>query len=339
MTDASQIENLNLQGDSQKPTDNELAGYLHPMFASSFAEFGQPVKLPRSGGWFIKRMIPGFPYCDGMGCYPTLSCRDWLQLGADLDEIASEIVSLSAVINPFGNHDEDLLKRTFQDRIVAFKRHYVTDLTRSPKEFIAPRHLRNVKRATQAVKIEIHTDPSAYLNDWIRLYSCLIERHSITDLRKFSDESFRKLLQVPGMVMFRAVLDDEAVGITLWFMQGEVAYYHLGSFSEAGYKARAGFALFWNTIQYFADLRLRWLHLGGREGAKVNAQEDDGLSDFKSGWSTGTKQAFFCGRIFNREIYAQIVKEKAVLPTNYFPAYRLGEFSESPQASPNPPAR
>ena len=61
-------------------------------------------------------------------------------------------------------------------------------------------------------------------------------------------------------------------------------------------------------------------HLG------VESNCTDGLSQFKRGWSTGTRTAYFCGRIFDHKSYAEIVKAKGIAATTYFPAYRKGEF-------------
>jgi hypothetical protein len=110
----------------------------------------------------------------------------------------------------------------------------------------------------------------------------------------------------------------------LWYIQGNVGYYHLGAYSEFGYELRASFALFSFAIDYFAADRLRWLNLGA--GAGVQGDATDGLSRFKRGWSTETRTVYLCGRIFNRSRYQEIVKAKRIGITGYFPAYRRGEF-------------
>ena len=61
-------------------------------------------------------------------------------------------------------------------------------------------------------------------------------------------------------------------------------------------------------------------------GAGVEANSTDGLSRFKKGWSTGTRTVYFCGRIFNHTKYSEIVRAKGISVSNYFPAYRRGEF-------------
>jgi hypothetical protein len=110
----------------------------------------------------------------------------------------------------------------------------------------------------------------------------------------------------------------------LWFVQGDVGYYHLGAYSPPGYEMRASFALFQFAIEYFSVSGLRWLSIGA--GAGVGSGETDGLTRFKKGWSTGTRTAYFCGRIFDNVKYQEIVSTKDIPATDYFPAYRLGEF-------------
>jgi hypothetical protein len=64
------------------------AGYAHPVFAQSFAGFGEPIPLERCGGFLIARPIPGTDVCDAIGCYPLFSCRDFRYLRHDLQDLA-----------------------------------------------------------------------------------------------------------------------------------------------------------------------------------------------------------------------------------------------------------
>src|SRR5262249_47210850 len=102
------------------------------------------------------------------------------------------------------------------------------------------------------------------------------------------------------------------------------AYYHLGAYSDTGYDLGASFALFEYSIEYFSQSGMKWLSLGAGAGTAANA--DSGLSRFKAGGSNGTRTAYLCGRIFDRSKYQDIVTTRNVPMTDYFPAYRLGEF-------------
>ncbi len=112
--------------------------------------------------------------------------------------------------------------------------------------------------------------------------------------------------------------------MSLSYVQGNVVYTHLIACNALGYELDSSYALYWCEIEYFRSRGLKWLNLGA--GAGVHGNGRDGLTWFKRGWATGTRTAYLCGRIFDRQAYDQIVKAKGVADTGYFPAYRAGEF-------------
>jgi hypothetical protein len=302
----------------------EPEGYANSRYARALAEFGTPRLLPRSRGWLLERSIPATPYRDAMGCYPLFTCADWSQLEVDLNEL-HDLVSVALVADPFGNHDLELLRRCFPDRVIPFKEHLVTNLAQSPESFVDAQHRRKARRALERLTVERCDDPTRFVDDWNKLYANLIQRHTIHGLAAFSATSFRKQMVVPGLSMFRASDGDETVGITLWYADRGVAYYHLGAYSEAGYKLEASFAIFWYVLDYFARREVQWLDLGAGAGLSSD-EKTDGLTRFKRGWANDTRSAYFCGRIFDRARYEEAMKIRHVTESEYFPAYRKGEF-------------
>lgn len=310
-----------------KHTPNTMTmttGYQDAGYAKALAEFGRPRELPRSGGWILTRQIPGLLDYDGMGCYPLFACRDWSQLNRDLRLLGDELVCLSIVTDPFGNYEPADLKQWFGKVVIPFKQHFILDLRRSPDRTISEHHRRNARKAFQVVTVEQSNMPIDWLAEWVDLYNTLVTRHNIKGIPVFSRRSFAQQMEVPGLTAFRAMQNETVVGMLLWYTQGEVGYYHLGAYSELGYRLRASFALFRVAIDYFAANGLRWLNLGA--GVGTSSDGSDGLSRFKRGWATDTRPAYFCGRIFNRTRYEEIVRLKNAVGTNYFPAYRQGEF-------------
>jgi hypothetical protein len=299
-------------------------GYLHPDYAASLAEFGATRELPRCRGWIIKRQIPGFPFYDGMGCYPLFACQDWSKLRIDLDEIGEELICLSLVTDPFGDYDEAYLYECFKDVVVPFKEHFITDLSIPLDSFISKHHMRYAQKALREIRVEKLDKPEQCIKEWVDLYSNLSLRHGIRGIPLFSESSFAKQLSVPGIAAFRAVYEGSFVGMILWYIQGNVCYYHLGAYSDLGYRVRASFALFCYAIEYFAALGVKWLDLGAGAGAGENSK--NGLSRFKKGWSNRTRTAYFCGRIFDQKKYTELVNIKNMTETDYFPAFRKGEF-------------
>ncbi|MCG6135000.1 MAG: hypothetical protein MET45_10100 [Nostoc sp. LLA-1] len=302
-----------------------MTGYLHAEYAKSLEEFGYPYLLSKSQGWILDREIAGSAYRDAINCYPLFSCKNWSEIGEDLESLKeNELVTLSVVTDPFGNYDIKHLHKYFNYKVIPFKEHFVVDTSRPLDSFVANHHRRYAHKALQNIQVEKCQEPMKFIHDWIKLYDVLVQRHNIQGISAFSEQSFIRQLQVPGILMFRAVHQEITVGITLWYIHSDVGYYHLGAYSDVGYQLRASFALFWSAIEYFSSYQLPWLSLGA--GAGIQSDETDGLTRFKQGWATGTKTAYFCGHIFDEQKYKELVDIKDIPGTDYFPAYRKGEF-------------
>lgn len=304
---------------------DDLTGYAHPGYASSLAEFGEPRLLAASGASILERPIAGTDRRDAMGCYPLFACPDWSGLEGDLAGLGSELVSLCVIADPFGAYDPALLGRCFPDLVRPFKQHHVIDLSRPGDDFISSHHRRNARRAARSLQVEPCPEPKRFLSEWLELYDHLIDRHGIRGIPAFSPGSFGRQLEVPGIVMLRAVRDGRTVGMLLWYRQGTVGYYHLGAYTHEGYDQKASFALFPFAIDYFRSQGLEWLNLGA--GAGATGAGSDGLSRFKQGWATGTRPSYLCGRIFDPGRYREIVQARKVPETTFFPAYRLEEWT------------
>lgn len=301
-----------------------MTGYSHAGYAQSLSEFGAPRPLPRAGGWLLERPIPNSDARDAMGCYPLFACRSWGRLHEDLTELGDELVSLTLVTDPFGDHDAEQLGRCFPDLVVPFKEHFVVDLERPLAETVSRHHRRYARRALAQVDVEVCTDPPGFLDDWMHLHAHLLERHQISGLRAFSRSAFAKQLALPGMVVLRGGHAGEPIGAQLWLLEGEVAYGHVLAFSEAGYRLGAPYALYWAALEHFVT-RVRFCDLGAAPGAAGDGSE--GLLRFKRGWASGTRTAYLCGRIFDRPRYESLCRSTQAPASGYFPAYRAGELT------------
>lgn len=301
-----------------------MSGYAHAQYAESLREFGMPRELRKCQGWYLQRRIPGFSDYDGIGCYPLFACRDWSQLRFDLESLRDELVSLALVTDPFGDYCVTDLHHCF-DVVIPFKEHYIVDVRNPLGATISKHHRYKARRSRRrGVHVERCQDPPRFVDEWVDLYATLVRRHQLKGIKAFSRAAFIKQLSTPGMVAFRAIYRDNTVGAHLWYVKDKVAYSHLVASSPLGYELRAAYALHWSAIEYFAARELQWLDLGAGAGSKSDVR--DGLSQFKRGWSTETRTAYFCGRILNHARYSEIVRACDIPKTNYFPAYRKGEF-------------
>jgi hypothetical protein len=295
-------------------------GYCNPSYARSLAEFGIPRELPCSGAWVLDRTIPGTIYRDAMGCYPLFCCRDWTVLESDLESM-SPLVSIAVVPDPFGNFDHSRLEGCF-DRVIPFKDHHVVDF-RKPLE-CSKHHRYYTRAALRHAKIDVYPRPEEFLETWLELYGNLIRRHSLTGIKAFSAQTFKRQLAVPGLIVLTALSDGVVVGAHLWYVQDDVAYSHLAASSDVGYRMSVSYALYDGAIEYFRN-KVRWLDFGAGAGV---GKGRDGLAIFKAGWSNGVRPVYFCGRIFDHAAYDTLLAQKQISPeTAYFPAYRSGELT------------
>jgi hypothetical protein len=293
-------------------------------YAKSLHSLGEPIELVACGGWILKRRIPQSALYDAMGCYPLFACRDWTRLGSDLDGLGDTLVSLVVVTDPFGNYTNSLLTQTF-DVVSPFKQHYVTEAVQASELPCTRHHRRNLARARRCVEVGICDNPESHLDEWRTLYSGLVRRHRITGVPAFSGKALGLQLQVPGLVMFRATVGGAIAGIHIWYVDGEVAYGHLGATNTLGYETMASYALYAAALEALSA-RIRWMDLGAAPG--VRQQSGSGLDDFKSGWATTTRSVHICGKIFNADQYQRLMAGDNARDS-YFPGYRIGEFGHA----------
>lgn len=299
------------------------AGYLSERYARALAAFGHPRALTRSGGWLLERSIPGTPLTDALGCYPRFFCHSWDRLGEDLHELAQRMVTVALVTDPFTPMAPDHLQKLFPDACFPFKTHLVIDLERGLDRAVSRHHRYQARRARQSITVERCAQPLDFLDEWNALYDVLIRRHRLSGIKAFSRESFQEQLGVSGIIAFRATHQGQAIGGHLWYPQGEIVYSHLAASNEMGYRLGAAYALHWEALQYFVS-NYRWVDLGSVAG--VSGEARDGLWRFKQGWANDTRQAYFCGRIFDRDAYRALAGDRVTGQSAYFPAYRAGEL-------------
>jgi hypothetical protein len=117
--------------------------------------------------------------------------------------------------------------------------------------------------------------------------------------------------------------DAQTVAMSLWYVDGDVAYYHLGACDARGYELSAMFAMFDVALNHFAAAGARWAQLGGAAGWQATA--GGGLARFKAGWANERRTAWFCGRVLDPLLYGRLVAGRTQLQSGFFPGYRQPE--------------
>jgi hypothetical protein len=302
--------------------NGSVTGYLHPDYARSLAEFGEPRELPACGGWILVRPIPGMDANDAMGCYPLFACQNWEAIHDDMDKLKDDLVSLVLVTDPFAAVEPQYLREHFA---IArpFKKHLITSLKDDWESSVDKHHRYYAKKSLRDMNVEIILQPEVMLNEWYELYRYLVTRHNITGIQAFSRTCFERQLKLPGlfMVVGRLKSNHQVIGIHLVINHGQYSYSHLAAFSQEGYKICAAYGIYWETLKYLHSIQCQYFDLGAAAG--LEDDPDDGLSRFKKGWSDDSRLVYLCGRIFDELKYSAICTEKNIpLTTEYFPAYR-----------------
>lgn len=206
------------------------------------------------------------------------TCGDWSRVCGDVEGLASELVSLTLVSDPFADEAVDALRGCF-DRVQLFKQHYVVDLGLPTAGRTTRHHRYYARRARrQGIAVEKCDDPLRFLDDWVRLYEVLVERHDLEGIKRFSRDSFREQLAVPGIAMFRATYQRRTVAAQIWYLQDGNAHSHLQASDRTGYRMRAAYALYAEALEWLTD-RCSHAALGAAAGSVTD--HDDGLAQFK----------------------------------------------------------
>ena len=295
---------------------------MHPLYAESFSDIGEPLYLPRAKGWLIKRPIPNTPLFDAMGPYPLFFCKNWNCLIEDIESIKDQVCTVALVIGPFEDIPKEAFKHHF-DIFRSYKDHYILDTTLPYCEIISKSHKREARKALNKIKIDLQISPNIDLDEWCFLYNTLIQHHHITGIRAFSRNTLKNHITIPNTHYYRALCHGEIIGGNLFYIQNEIAYYHLACSTEKGYKLHANYATLWSAIRDLST-KVHFIEFGGGAGAKEGIL--DGLSQFKKGWSSLTKKSFFLGKINDHQEYWDLIKMNRISDNNWFPAYRTGDY-------------
>jgi len=306
---------------SDAATVEASVGYNGPAYAQALAHVGYPRLLVASGGWCLIRAITGTSWHDAVGPYPFLTCRDWAGLPADLEDLAADAITATFVTDPLGAASIGILKRAFPDLCRPYKEHAVADLGGCPTAVWSSHHKRNVARGLRETEVTLCEQPHVWLDDWIELYAELIDRHEITGPAAFSAASFRLQFSIDGLLVVRASQGGKTLGMTLWFVDGDRAYYHLGAVNEHGRHLRAMFAMFAIAFEELGRRGVTRVCLGA--GAGTHAAST-GLERFKRGWVSRTVPAYLCGRILDREACSKACSLAGTKHDRFFPPYRHG---------------
>lgn len=287
--------------------------YATPEYAATLSHVGKPFEVPEWGTHVIVRPIAGGAE-DVVGCYPIAVLNQDADVLGGLERLkAAGFVSATLVCDDWHRPDH---MRGF-DIVREFKSHYY--MHKGPGHSFAggyyphQEHRRKIRRSKRDVVCR-EIDLKTHLDEWIALYDTLVRRHILTGVHAFPRDSFKALADIQGITAVAGFVGDEMVSCNIWAVHEGRAHSHLVASNEKGYELRAAYAVTDFSIRHFADCDV--INLGGSAGT---GDKEDGLAQFKRGFSNATAPAWLCGAILNRDAYDLLSAGKT---TDYFPEYR-----------------
>lgn len=286
--------------------------YAAEDYVAALAKTGGERAL-RIDGWNTSLLVRPIPSmgADAAGAYPMAAIAPNSDLRAGLDQLATlALVSLVLISDPLFGPSVDILAAAFP-LARPFKTHYLVD----PAHLAPSKHHRaEIRRSQSRCRVE-HARLAAVLDDWMRLYADLVQRHAVRGVADFSIAYWRHLAGLDALEAFVAYADDEIVAMGLWLEHAGVAYNHLGASSAKGYALGASYTLYAAALEHFGGCAV--INLGG--GAGRQDDPSDGLARFKRGFSNGAATAYLCGAVLDPVRYAALTGDRQ---TEFFPAYR-----------------
>lgn len=286
--------------------------YASETYARSLRHIGDCLPVPEWGCSVLVR-----PICvglsDAIGTYPIAVLNEDADLSAGLSRLFRlGLVSVVLVVDDFHRPDLQRLATAFPF-FRAFKTHYIRKPSSDP--LALPRHHRRaLRRATALTRTDV-LDLDVYGAEWNRLYADLSSRLCLTSVHQFSPEHTNALRHLPGVKAIGSWIGDELVSAHIWVHHEGSVHSHLGASSKRGYAARAAYAVYAASVEYFRETNI--MNFGGASGP---ADTNDGLVRFKKGFATSAAQSYLCGAILRPAAYAELVD--ALPHSHFFPAYR-----------------
>jgi len=218
----------------------------------------------------------------------------------------NNIVSEFCRLNPFNEHKKEITKELNGEII---KDTVIADLTKELT--IIPDRMKKIEKAKEVLEIKENKNPELFYE----MYSSTMERLNASKRFIHSLEFFEKLFKQEDVKVFTAYFEEKPVASILLIHFGENVHTFLSCSYEENYNAND--LLKYHALIWAKEEGYKKYNLGG--GLKDN----DSLYQYKSTFSNQTTPRCIYKRIFNKEVYDELVKNNPQEDSNFFPAYRI----------------
>ena len=159
------------------------------------------------------------------------------------------------------------------------------------------------------------------LNQFINIYYDTMDRNAARSFYYFSQDYFDTLLKSfrDNILNINVFVDDICIASGLYFVYGKYLHAHLSGTKSEYLEFSPAYLLKYLTCQWSKDHNIDYIHYGGG----ISNDPEDSLLQFKSKFTRKGFFDFYIGKkIYNREVYAALVKKSKTENSYYFPQYR-----------------
>ena len=221
------------------------------------------------------------------GLEPCASLDPGCDLRGGLDRLKhAGVGSLSLITDPLWQPPLEALQETF-NLCRPLKLNFIIDRKKGVR--IRKRHRNRINKARNQCQVET-VRLTDHFETWWQLYESLVSGKQIKE--SSSRFHFEKLAELDELTTIAVRLDGEITAMTLWVRYRDKLYFHSSACSEKGYEAFATHAAYDEAIKIFEDCR--YVNLGATIGF---VDSNQGLAEFKRGFSNDTLQNYFCSAI------------------------------------------
>lgn len=182
----------------------------------------------------------------------------------------------------------------------------------------ARKSLRRCLRDGLTYEIEEYPDT---LEDFAEIYYQTMDRNEADDSYYFGAEYFSSFLEtMPEAVIKCSVFyEDKTIAMGFYLRSADVLHTHLsGTLSEYLHLSPA-YVMRYALVEWGKKKGYKLIHTGGG----ISGDPDDGLYRFKKKFGQNTEFDFHIGRkIWNKEVYRDLVKLTGTADASFFPQYR-----------------
>ena len=164
------------------------------------------------------------------------------------------------------------------------------------------------------------------LSQFKHIYDTTMNKLAANDFYYFSDNYYQSFFASDQFhsCLYTVYIDDTAIASAITADTGCFGQYHLSGTLPKYYRLKAKKLIVYSAMQDMHALGLKYFILGGG----VNAQKDS-LFDFKYGFGRNTAPFHIIKKVFNQQIYDQLVEEhfnnlnlSLEEDISYFPLYQ-----------------